>query len=743
LLQKDFSPAVLSGSTLAKGALLEVKISGLRIYDGLRIEGAEGLSQSFEFSLWIRLEEGETLPSDIVGKEAHIALMGRKKSSEGGLKPLRHYHGLIAHAEQASTVEDKKKPYIWVRLTLRPAFWFLSLSQDSRTYQEKSAHEILKELLHEKGIAFKDKTESAGRSKRTFCVQYQESYFSFMSRLMEKEGISYYYEYSQSKHTLVLIDDNAHFKHFGQHVEYSESTAGQTLLPNRLWSFQQNYMTAVSEFSVNNYLFENPLTPLLSSYPHRRETKVPEHIAFYSHPESYHEEEEGHSLAKKYLEACNSQKNFFRGVSTYANLSPGMYFKLKDHPIKAFNGKDYVVVSLRFAYGIASSESLQTWDNTFEAIEKDTPFKTPLITPKVPPVGPVPAKVTGKPEEEIWVNEHRWIKVKFYWDHRAENNETSSCWVPVVTPWSGNNFGINFPFRVGQDVLIGFMEGDPSRPFVLGAFYNKNNMSPYHTPEDITKSAIKTHSTKKGESEEYNLILFTDEKEREKLFFQAQKDMETRIKNNQTTTIDKGDRHVTLSGKEGGDEGKGDDFLTLKKGSRTVDLCAEGEEKANLTTKLKRGNHILTITEGNHEITIDKGDQKISLKDGSQEVSLDLGGRKVKMLKDDSLTIEEGHLSIEVKAGKISIKGTSGITMETPAIMALKCSNFNLEASAGISIKAGAEFSAEAGAAMSLKGGAEFSAAGGGAVSVKGGGEVSVQAGGMISTQSSVAMINS
>ena len=371
------------------------------------------------------------------------------------------------------------------------------------------------------------------------------------------------------------------------------------------------------------------------------------------------------------------------GRSTYAGISAGSIISTKKCAPGALNG-DYFVISVKHRYGVRDDGV--DFDNTFICIDQKKTYR-PLIVHHRPRIwGFVTATVTGKKGEEVWSDKYGAIKVKFYWDYRAKDDETSSCWVRVASASASSHWGIIGTPRIGQEVLVQFEEGNPERPIVVGCLYNGIHMPPYSEKDDVYKdkmykdrtkgkirSVWKTHSTPKGGAKNFNEISLTDDKGKEEVFIQAEKDYRTLVKDhkvvviqkgNQETTLESGDRKVTLEGNDGGSKGKGHDVLILLKGDRTTDI-----KEGDLKTTLEKGDEHHTLKKGNQIITIDGG---------NQEIKISKGKRSVTIKSDDKLEISGGW-TVNVK-GKLSFDAKGGINMSTPGKFAIQCTQFDLNA---------------------------------------------------------------
>lgn len=660
--------------SLSKITWLKPKIAGLEVHDSIALEGEEELSVPYTFRLWVRLTHDQRIPEDIIGKAASLTLLLTKEGESEPTEPQRYFQGLVAEAQEAE--QQNEKDYRVVCLTLRPSWWFLHLTKDSRTFQEESAIDILKKLFKELKVEFKDKTKSAGKTKRTFCVQYQESYFHFLSRLMEEEGIGYTFVHEEGKHTMVLFDEDVGETFKDPLTFHDTATTPEMTDPNHLWRFQRVFSPVSSSLAVNDYFQEKPTDKLYTKQPGKAKHGLP--LDVYEHPGFFTVLSDGENAAKRRLEEAEWCAEKRSGRSTYAGLAAGQSVTVKECRDKSLNG-DYVLVKVVHRYGLDSASGKDNFENSFEVIPTKVVYR-PHRRHRRPCIeGVQAAKVTGKSGDEICTDESGRIKIKFYWDTRAQDDDTSSCWVRVATPWSGNNWGAFSVPRVGQEVIVQFEEGDPERPVVLGCLYNGENKPPDGV-KDNTQTRLKTQSTPKGGADNYNEIRITDKKDAEEIYIQAEKDAVTLVKNARTTTIDKSHDQLTLN--------EGDRSVTLKKGK--------------LTTTLEEGDELRTISKGSQTLSIDAGDQTITVAKGARSVTIK---------KDDTLTID-GNWTITVK-GDVKIQADGGILCDTKKDFEVKCNNFKVTANASAEVSANASMTLKATATTDLEGSAMVNVKGG------------------------------
>lgn len=564
---------------------------------------------------------------------------------------------------------------------LRPWLWWLTLSSNNRVFQNLNAQEIAEKVFKDNGFTdykFQLKTKPA---KREYCLQYNESDFSFVSRLLEQEGIFWFYIYEEGKHTLVLADDNSAFPPIrgDKKVKYQAAQIGGRET-GAIRSAELHLQTTAQGFQSSDFNYEQPKAVLFAQAGEKKGGVQ------YQHPGGFSEKAQGDALSVWKVNALKSQAKQLVGESDCAALMAGHWFTLTDHPDKALN-IDWVLTSVTHDY------DGQQYRNRFTAIPKATPYRPQCTTPK-PFMHTQTAQVVGKQGETIWTDKLGRVKVQFPWDRDGKNDETSSCWLRVATAWSGNGFGAQFIPRIGQEVVITFVDGDPDKPLITGCVYNGANALPYPLPTNQTQSGIKTQS-EKG----FNELRFDDKKDAELLAMQAQKDFQLNVLNDSILTVDH-DQSATIKNDRTSTIEEGNETLTVKKGNRTVKI-----EKGSDTLEVKDKRSV--TVKGDQEHTID-GDQTSKVK-GSYTLNVD-GDLTIKV--SGSLTLESGKT--------LTLKSGAALKASAATDLKLDATNIASEAKASLTQK-GATINHEAKATLTSKASATQTIDGGGMLTIKGG----------------------
>jgi type VI secretion system secreted protein VgrG len=487
-------------------------------------QGEEYISGLFHYRIEMLSSDSAIVFADIAGKAVTLQI----PQSSGDV----HYvNGVVGRFTESGG--DGR--FTYYTADIYPWLWMLAMSAGCAIFQNMTAPDIIKKVFSDLGFAdYSDKLTRTYQA-REYCVQYRETALAFVSRLMEQEGIFYFFVHDSSSHKLVLADDSSAWS-----SPAGLSAARYTVDP-QAWtsddvvsecSIEQNVVSG--KFKTDDYNFETPDTDLLASADGTDTSRC-----VYDFPGLYTKQSDGESMASLRLSALEVPQKILRGSSRCRAFYAGCKFTLSGYLRQDANA-DYVVRVLRL------TGDQETYSNTFEAFPATLTFRPPLTTPTPVIPGTQAAIVTGKSGEEIWTDQYGRVKVQFYWDQLGQHDENSSCWIRVSQPWAGKQWGGMFLPRIGQEVIVAFLDGNPDRPVIVGTLYNAGQTVPYALPDQQTKSTIKSNSSKGGSG--FNEIRFEDKAGSEELFIQAQKDMTVTVLNNQTTSVTK-DEVLTVQGK--------------------------------------------------------------------------------------------------------------------------------------------------------------------------------------------------
>jgi len=605
---------------------------------------------------------------------------------------------------------------------VRPWLWFLTLGKNNRIFQEMSAREIIKQIFSEAGFSSFSESLSATYAPRTYCVQYGESDYDFICRLMEEEGIYFYFTHADTVEKLVLADGvGAHSPIAGDSTvehHYREKNYRRTM--DHIFEWAPSEAIVPGAVAMTDYNFVTPSSSLM------KVTSVPKgshsHKAYeiYHYPGHHDTMDAGGPRSKVALEATAVAYQTYRAACNVRTMAAGATFKLKNHPHTPDNSEFLVTNAshqLRIetdydkndadpsllGVGTQVTEDLvDSYRCIFEAIPKATQFRAPKVTPWPVIPGMQTAKVMGPSGEEIHTDEYGRIKVKFHWDRNTANDDTCTCWVRCVMPWTGSGWGMVAIPRVGQEVAIMFEEGDPDRPICTGMLYHAETMPPKTTeaapphatarpdhtlPASMTQVGIKTHSTKGGSATTYSELMFEDKKGAEFVRLQSEKDYYETIKNNAIITIgmekqDAGDLTQTIYNHRTETVKMGDSTFTVETGSefRTIKTDQTEDIGQNVTRTI--GSNRTETVDGNHTETV-KGNEDVTVKGNS---SLTVSGKRDETVTGNITEKSSASTTIEATT-KMTLKvGGSSIEL-TPAGITLKSTMIKIEASAMLQTK--------------------------------------------------------
>jgi type VI secretion system secreted protein VgrG len=487
--------------------------------------GEEGISTLFLYNLELYSEDASLDFTQIVGQSATLQIQG----SNG---QFQYVNGIVGRFVQAG----RDSRFVTYLAELHPWFWMLTKSAGCRIFQNKTSLDIVKQVFSDLGFsAFSDKTTST-LTAREFCVQYRETAFDFVSRLLEEEGISYYFTHEAGKHTMVLVDDaNSWGTCSGLSSARYAATGESYVADDAVDHCSLEQSVTVNEYKSDDYNFTIPATQLLATASGSQATP-----SVYDYPGLYTTQSSGETVVSRRLAELQTETKVLRGNSSCRSFHAGAQFTLSGHYRAALNAS-YVL------RGMTVHGTQSEYANTFEAFPASQSFRPPRLTPRPIIPGTQTAVVVGKSGEEIWTDQYGRVVVQFHWDQLGTSDEKSSCWVRVAQGWAGNLWGSIFIPRIGQEVVVSFLEGNPDRPLITGCVYNAQQQVPYTLPDGQTRSTIKTNSSKGGAG--FNELRFEDKAGSEEIFLQAQKDMNVSVLNNEGLTV-KGTRTLAVTGNE-------------------------------------------------------------------------------------------------------------------------------------------------------------------------------------------------
>ena len=630
------------------------------------MSGDEALGRLFNYNLELLSQDFELHFDQVVGQQVTVAL----ELPDG----RRHFNAFITEFRYLGQTDR----YARYQATLRPWLWFLTRTSDCKIFQEMKVPDIIKEVFRENGMSHFDDRLTGNYREWEYCVQYRETDFNFISRLMEQEGIYYYFEHFEDKHSLILTDDMSTHKPFPKFetIPYCPPTGQMSVQEDdhlQHWAVTQSIQP--EQYAIQDFDFKKPRVDMLSRFklPGNHDYPIGDPEIF-DYPGEYVEPDDGVNYVEIRLEELRSQHERVSGGGPCRGISAGCLFTLMEYPRQDQN-KEYLVLSVShqindtgyISGGGAASEELYRCQ--IEVMDAAVPYRQVRSTPKPIVQGPQTAIVVGRDNDEIYTDEFGRVKVQFHWDRYGQRNENSSCWIRVSQLWAGAKWGAMHIPRIGQEVIVSFMEGDPDKPVITGRVYNADCMPPYDLPTNKTQSGIKSRSSKGGTSGNFNEIRMEDKKGSEELYIHAEKDHTAITENDRTATVERGNDKITVQAGTRSVTVKGNTSLTVQAGDRIVDVT--GNYKLDTTNEISmQAPNKIALTCGGSSITMEPGKITISA-GGGASVTLDgnaVMGSPGEAKVEGSTAILSGGGSTVTNAGS-GIQITSGGIIEQKGAM--------------------------------------------------------------------------
>ncbi len=651
----------------------------------------ESLGQPYAIEVEVLGSDAQLLPKDLLTKEITVTV----QQSMGGVPLVRHFHGLVSEFERLGPAAAGRMAY---RLVAVPGIWRLGLTRSSRVFQAKSAKDIVEAVLAEHEQPAPKWGILPALQPIPYCTQFNETDLHFVSRLLEEHGMTYYFTHTDSAHTLCISATAPGFPSFEGGdvvaVHHSEEV-------NELSGWRRSNLARTAEVDLLDMDGERSQPSVVLSK--RSETRVytgepsmwaagkvtawpggmstrpgldPAAVAMGS-MESSSEHFEAHSLDPRFAAGAR--------LSVAVREEDGGEFK-----------QQYVVTAVRHEAEdhsalTAGSGGTESYSASLKLAAASRTWMPAARHARPTMAGLHSATVTGPSGEKIHVDEFGRIKVRFRWDRLAKDDDTSSCWVRVAQAAAGAWGGTWFLPRVGDEVLVAFLDGDPDRPIVTGSVYGKDAKPPFQPGSNRSQSGISTRSYKSDSANDANVLRFEDKKDAEEVLLHAQKNLTVEVENDELrnvghdqTEVVKNARTITVE--------DADDTLTLKKGHRT--------------TLLEKGDRKTTLKEGTDTLNIDTGDLKTTIKKGNDDLSLDMGNRSAVLKQgNDSLELKMGNETHKLKMGNFEVKCSLGaVTIEAMQKITLKVGSNSIEIGpAGITLK-GMMITSEAQTMHTIKG---------------------------------------
>ncbi len=624
------------------------------------LTGREELSRLFEFRLELLSPSQDITAEQVLGKNVTIEV-------ETEPHGRRYLNGEVTRFAYVSRFGR----YYRYEAILRPWTWYMTRASNCRIFQKRTAIEIIEDVF----FKYAD-VSSWGLLNRTsdsyrqwdFCVQYQETDFNFVSRMMEHEGIYYYFEHENGKHTLVLADSPGAHKALPEYEKIPFYAPDAAVIANEEHVHRWVVTKEVDPggYTTDDYDFRKPRAKLEQRKQHPL-GHANDRYKFYDYPGGYVEPApDGERYAKVRLEELQAPHESLTGYTNVRGIAPGYHFNLY-RCSRGDQNREYLILAADYYWKEApyttQGELGTVYETTMSCQDYSLQFRPARITPKPLTSGPQTAVVVGPKNEEIYTDEDGYgrVKVQFRWDREGKHDENSSCWIRVSNAWAGSNYGVIHVPRIGQEVIVDFIDGDPDYPIITGRVYNADEMPPWPLPAHKTQSGILTRSSMRGTTSNANLIRFEDKKGAEEIRVHAEKDLvvsaehnEVRnIGNNRDVTI--GNNHTEKIGKNmqlrvesDQDISIGSDKTETIEGKNDFHVQRDRNEKVDGTTSLTVGMNQQEKVGMNHAL------------DAGMEIHLKAGM---------TVVIEAGvQLSLKAAGGFVDI-GPAGVTIQGTMVM--------------------------------------------------------------------------
>ncbi|HEY8211643.1 MAG TPA: type VI secretion system tip protein TssI/VgrG [Myxococcaceae bacterium] len=566
----------------------------------LKFQAREALSRLYEVRLEVAAaHDVDVDPAALIGKPAVLTVHSGVES--------RFFHGIVVRMSQGGSNPGNRYPKRF-EVTVVPKLWVLRHASNCRIFQDQTVPEIVEKLLNEHKIDHRLDLNAVHRI-RDYCVQYRETDLDFVSRLLEEEGIAYRFEHEQDKHTLVLVDANTSYPDVAGDATLVFNPGGSLTETEVVSSLSRTLELRAGSVALRDFNFLRPAQDLGAN---EDADKAPKELQIYDYPGGYWESGDGKTLAKVRLQEVRTGADVVEGDAEVRRLVAGAFFTLSEHPEESLNQR---LLLLEVEHegnqpwladeaagdggGGPHGDRARAFTNRFLAVPAAVPFRPERVTPKPQIHGAQTATVVGASGEEIDTDEHGRVKVQFHWSRADKSHPLTSCWVRVSQAWAGAGWGALWLPRIGHEVVVEFLEGDPDRPLITGSVYNGANPPPVPLPGQKTKSLVRSNSSPGGSGS--NELRFEDAAGSEEVYLHAQKDLAVAIENDKGQTVGRDEKLKV---------GRDRSLLIQGNQAHKVDGNDDWQVKGNQAITVS-GNRNATIT-GNDSATI-SGDKSVAV----------------------------------------------------------------------------------------------------------------------------------
>ncbi len=647
------------------------------------IEGTEELSRPFQYRLRMFSTNQAVAFGDILGQPVTVNL---KQTGNN----IRYFNGYVSSFQQVFS----DGPNNYYEAIVVPWTWFLNGHADCRIFQKMTVPAIIQQIFSDRGYSDFQLSLNGSYRTREFCVQYRETDFAFISRLMEEEGMYYFFQHQDGKHTMVLADGISAHQAAANHAKLGYQSPGRNQKENGVTDWRTEQLVQPGAFALTDYDFTAPSKSLACNSQNTRGVAQSKNEIF-NYPGGYLDTNDGDNYVKYRMQERQCQYELMHGQTVCRGVVTGCTFTLADHP-RADQNQEYLTTQSRLFFSVGNYFTGQVgvadekFECQFSAIAASQQFRPPRVTPRPFIRGLQTAVVVGPSGQEIATDSYGRVKVQFHWDRYGTSDENSSCFIRVAQVWAGKQWGAIFIPRIGQEVVVAFLEGDPDKPLITGSVYNADQKVPYTLPDNATQSGITTNSSTGGGGS--NQIRFEDKAGSEDLYIHAQKTMNLVVED--TFSESHGKEHHVTTKTDKFEHIKGKNHLTVDSDAKDklggdYDLAVSGNAKEKIG-----GDYNLNVS-GKAPISI--GGQ-LSLSVTGDVVEVFSGNHSEATTKN--YYIKAAQIVIEAQQGVSIVCGSNSLVIDSSGV-SVNGSMITINASGMTKINSGPGSSAQSGSAGS------------------------------------------
>ncbi|MCO8121107.1 type VI secretion system tip protein VgrG [Stieleria sp. TO1_6] len=654
--------------------------------------GSEEMGRLFHYQLDMISDDAKIKPQDIVGTAVGWSIELADQSR-------RHWHGFVSSLSRGDVDLNGRRNY---RVEVVPWLWFLTQTSDCKIFQETNVPSIIDAVLSDYGFADYQPDFQLDHKDWEYCVQYRETDFNFLSRLMEHEGIFYYFQHTDGAHKMVITDHKDGYSSLPEStVDFPGDTGGRAI-EDHLTSWERRFQFVPGKFAQRDYNFKTPTDDLQTDTGTVVDLPDVADYELYDYPGEYADKGVGSGETRLRIEAEEARHDIVNASSLCKTFQSGGRFSVGQHRDSDEEGAEVVITKIRhsakepMAYETGGDNDL-AYHNEITCLPSSRVFRPTRSTIKPTISGIQTAVVTGPPGEEIYPDEFGRVKCQFHWDRYGQKDDNSSCWIRVSQVHAGSGFGgIDIP-RIDQEVVVSFLEGDPDRPLITGRVYHAQNMPPWELPANKTQSGYLSRSSKDGGKDNANAIRFEDLKGEEQLWIHAEKNQDIEVENDESHWVGRDrkkqvDRNERVGIGKDRTESVGHDENIAIGNDRTENVTRNESISIGQNRDTDVGkNESLSVGE-NHSQSVGK-DETIDVGGNrtetiGKEVQVTIGQSRMQTIGDDD-QLQVGKKFALVAADEILLQtGSASILMKKNGDIQIKGKNITISGSGKIGMKA-------------------------------------------------------